>query len=58
VFAAYTEQILTNPALGRELADAAAARARNFTWPTAAARLRRLYADLTARSPIACAADA
>jgi D-inositol-3-phosphate glycosyltransferase len=58
VFAAYTEQILTNPALGRELADAAAARARNFTWSTAAARLRRIYADLTARSPIACAANA
>jgi D-inositol-3-phosphate glycosyltransferase len=58
VFAAYTEQILTNPALGRELADAAAGRARNFTWSTAAARLRRIYADLTARSPIACAANA
>jgi D-inositol-3-phosphate glycosyltransferase len=58
VFAAYTEQILTNPALGRELAVAAAGRARNFTWSTAAARLRRMYADLTARSPIACAADA
>jgi D-inositol-3-phosphate glycosyltransferase len=58
VFAAYTEQILTNPALGHELADAAAARARNFTWSTAAARLRRIYADLTARSPIACAANA
>jgi D-inositol-3-phosphate glycosyltransferase len=58
VFAAYAGQILTNPALGRELADAAAARARNFTWSTAAARLRRIYADLTARSPIACAANA
>ena len=58
VLAAYTEQILTNPALGRELADAAAARARNFTWSTAAARLRRIYADLSAQSPIACAANA
>jgi D-inositol-3-phosphate glycosyltransferase len=58
VFAAYTEQILTNPALGRELADAAASRARNFTWSTAAARLRRIYADLTAGSPVACAANA
>ena len=57
VFAAYTEQILDNPALGRELADAAASRALNFTWSTAAARLRRIYADLTARSPMACAAD-
>jgi D-inositol-3-phosphate glycosyltransferase len=55
VFAAYTGQILDNPALGRELAVAAARRARNFTWSTAAARLRRIYADLTARSPIACA---
>jgi D-inositol-3-phosphate glycosyltransferase len=58
VFAAYAGQILTNPALGRELAEAGAARARNFTWSTAAARLRRIYADLTARSPIACAANA
>ncbi len=56
VFAAYTGQILDNPALGQELAVAAARRARNFTWSTATARLRRIYADLTARSPIACAA--
>jgi D-inositol-3-phosphate glycosyltransferase len=58
VFAAYTEQVLGNAALSRELASAAAVRARNFTWSTAAARLRRIYADLTSRSPIACAADA
>jgi D-inositol-3-phosphate glycosyltransferase len=57
-FAAYTEQILDNPALGRELAATAGSRARNFTWSTAAARLRRIYADLTARSPIACGAGA
>jgi D-inositol-3-phosphate glycosyltransferase len=58
VFAAYTEQILDNPALGRELAATAARRARNFTWSTAAARLRRIYADLTARTPLACGASA
>jgi D-inositol-3-phosphate glycosyltransferase len=58
VFAAYTEQILDNPALARELADKAAARARNFTWSTAAGRLRRIYADLTARSPVECGAGA
>ena len=58
VFAAYTGQILDNPALGRELATAAAGRARNFTWSTAAARLRRIYADLTTRSPMACVTDA
>ncbi|MGH9227357.1 MAG: glycosyltransferase [Acidimicrobiales bacterium] len=58
VFAAYTEQILHNPPLARELASAASRRARNFTWSTAAARLRRIYADLTARTPMACVADA
>jgi glycosyltransferase involved in cell wall biosynthesis len=33
---------------------AAAERARGFTWSTAAARLRRLYADLTARALVEC----
>jgi D-inositol-3-phosphate glycosyltransferase len=56
VFAAYTEQILDNPALARELSAGAAGRARNYTWSTAAARLRRIYADLTARSPLECRA--
>ena len=55
VFAAYAEQVLDNPALARELATQAARRARNFTWSTAAARLRRIYADLTARTPVECA---
>ena len=32
----------------------AAARARGYTWPTAAARLRRVYADLTQRAPVPC----
>lgn len=54
VFAAYTEQILTNHALAAELSAQAAHRARDFTWSTAAGRLRRIYADLTARSPVTC----
>jgi D-inositol-3-phosphate glycosyltransferase len=58
VFAAYTEQILGNPALARELAADAASRAANFTWSTAAGRLRRIYADLTARSPVECGTGA
>ena len=33
---------------------AAAAEARSYTWSTTAARLRRLYADLTARSLVEC----
>ena len=31
-----------------------AARARRYTWSIAAARLRRLYADLTARQLVEC----
>ncbi len=54
VFAAYTEQILDNPALADQLAAGAAHRARDVTWSTAAARLRRIYADLTARAPLEC----
>ena len=33
---------------------AAAGRAGHYTWSTTAARLRRLYADLTSRSPVSC----
>jgi D-inositol-3-phosphate glycosyltransferase len=54
VFAAYAEQVLTIPALAAELSAQAAHRARDYTWSTAAGRLRRIYADLTARSLVTC----
>jgi D-inositol-3-phosphate glycosyltransferase len=54
IYAAYAEQILTKPALAAELSAHAAHRARDYTWSTAAGRLRRLYADLTARSLVSC----
>jgi D-inositol-3-phosphate glycosyltransferase len=54
VYAAYAEQILTNPPLAAMLSAQAARRARAYTWSTAAARLRRIYADLTARSLLTC----
>jgi D-inositol-3-phosphate glycosyltransferase len=54
VFAAYAEQVLTNPPLAAELSAQAAHRARDFTWSTAAGRLRRIYADLTTRSLVTC----
>lgn len=44
-------QSATAAAMGR----AAAARARTYTWPIAAARLRALYDELTARSLVTCA---
>ena len=54
VFAAYVDEILDNAVLAGELRQAATARSRRYTWSTAAARLRRLYADLTARSLVEC----
>ena len=47
VFAAYTDELLANDALAWEMGVSAAARAAGYTWSLAAARLRRLYADLT-----------
>ncbi|MCB1016416.1 MAG: glycosyltransferase [Acidimicrobiales bacterium] len=55
VFAHYTEALLDDPALRAQLAAAAAVRARRYTWSTTAGRLRRLHADLMARSLVRCA---
>jgi len=54
-FAGYINEILDHPetaaAMGRRGAD----RARQYTWGFAAARLRRVYTDLTVRELVACA---
>jgi len=47
--------LLADPARARAVGAAAAARARGYTWSTAAARLRRVYADLTQRQLVDCA---
>ena len=54
VYAAYTAELLENDALAWEMGVTAAARSRRYTWSLAAARLRRLYADLTVGSLVAC----
>jgi hypothetical protein len=36
------------------MSRAAAKRAKQYTWSFAAARLRRLYADLTVRQLVSC----
>lgn len=54
IYGAYLREIVTNPALAGALSVAAAKRARGYTWPTAAARLRRIYSDLAARAPVRC----
>jgi D-inositol-3-phosphate glycosyltransferase len=54
LFAAYVEEILDNPEVAASMAAAAAIDAASYTWSTTAARLRRLYADLSAREPVIC----
>ncbi|MEJ7585810.1 MAG: glycosyltransferase, partial [Acidimicrobiales bacterium] len=53
-FAAATDALLCDPGLARTMSLAAATRARGYTWSTTAARLRRLYTDLTARELVDC----
>ena len=53
-FAACVEQLLADPALASAMGGAGALRAKGYTWSTAAARLRRLYTDVSARSLVTC----
>ena len=54
VFASYADEILTNDRLAVEMGVRAAARSRGYTWSLAAARLRRIYSDLTAGALVEC----
>ena len=54
VFAAYTGEILDYPILAEQMRWAAAQRAKRYTWTAAAARLRRLYMDLSADRLVEC----
>jgi D-inositol-3-phosphate glycosyltransferase len=53
-YAARVDELLAGPDLARGMGRHAATRAARYTWPTAAGRLRRIYADLTARRPVEC----
>jgi D-inositol-3-phosphate glycosyltransferase len=53
-FAGYVDAIVSQPARAQAMAAAAVARAGDYRWSTAAARLRRVYADLTARALVEC----
>jgi len=46
-YAGWVDAILADPVLARRLSVSAAAMARGYTWSTSAARLRRLFEDLT-----------
>jgi D-inositol-3-phosphate glycosyltransferase len=54
-YAARITRILDDPALATDMSRAAAVGACQYTWSTAAARLRRLYADISARALVECA---
>jgi D-inositol-3-phosphate glycosyltransferase len=53
-YASFVADILDDPAFAEAMGRAAAVRARRYTWSVAAARLRRLYVDLTARQLVQC----
>ena len=54
VYAAYVRELLANDPLAWEMGVNASERARGYTWSLAAARLRRLYADLTVGALVEC----
>jgi D-inositol-3-phosphate glycosyltransferase len=58
VYAEHVRSILASPDLATELSRNAASLASHYTWSTTAARLRRLYADLTSRELVRCQAPA
>jgi D-inositol-3-phosphate glycosyltransferase len=47
-------EILDRPTIADGMSLAAARSARQYTWSTTAARLRRLYSDLTSRALVSC----
>ncbi|HUY30257.1 MAG TPA: glycosyltransferase [Acidimicrobiales bacterium] len=53
-FAERVASIWSRPDHARAMGAAAAERAKGYTWSVAAARLRRLYGELTARSLVEC----
>ncbi len=53
-YAHQVSRILDDPCVGVAMARAASAGAKRYSWSIAAARLRRLYADLTARRLVEC----
>nr|MBA3655580.1 glycosyltransferase [Actinomycetota bacterium] len=53
-FAGRVAEIIDDPALAAAFGRRATQRARPYTWSVAAGRLRRLYADLTARELVDC----
>jgi len=54
VFAAYTAELLDNEPLAEQMSVSGAARSLRYTWSLAAARLRRVYADVAVGALVQC----
>jgi D-inositol-3-phosphate glycosyltransferase len=54
-YARFVDAILSDPVQAAGMGRAAALRSRDYRWSTTAGRLRRVYADLTARALVECA---
>lgn len=54
IFARDIHRVLSDPQLAHNMSVNAAVRAKRYTWSFAAARLRRVYADLTSRDRVVC----
>jgi D-inositol-3-phosphate glycosyltransferase len=53
-FADYINQLIEHPMDAAAMGERAADMARRYTWSFAAARLRRVYSDVTTRQRVAC----
>ncbi len=54
-FARHLSAVLGDAELAAAMGEAAARRAKGYTWSTTAARLRRIYSDVAERAPVTCA---
>jgi len=53
-FAHALRRIIDTPDVGLAMGDAAHRRSRRYTWNSAAMRLRRIYAEVSLRTPVSC----
>jgi D-inositol-3-phosphate glycosyltransferase len=54
LFAEHIDELLAHPTMAHAMGAKAAAKARDYTWSFAAARLRRVYADVSTRDRVEC----